>query len=82
MPYGGWGVMFQINVVLVQLGAEVCGGGGLSGHCGEGRQGEQSCCLDFSHLLSAMQRLLPVEVPASEVDSRSEVAVRLWLLSD
>ena len=26
MPYGGWGVMFQINLVLVRLGAEVCGG--------------------------------------------------------
>ena len=26
MGAGGWGVMFQINLVLVRLGAEVCGG--------------------------------------------------------
>ena len=36
--------MFQIKL---GVGAEVCGGSGPSGHCIEGRQGEQSCCLIF-----------------------------------
>ena len=44
MGAGGWGVMFQIKL---GVGAEVCGGSGPSGHCIEGRQGEQSCCLIF-----------------------------------